>query len=228
MMQKANLVLILTILTLLVTGCGSLTKMRYSRGFKSNIEFNGRDRTAKTTEYKAAKAVKKGCTPTIAKSTKVITKLTDPINAFTKNTEIPRVGQTQKKATTSNWNKTTTGVLKIPEVARSPKQVTIRHASGPLEPNVLAGAILFYGAVILFTMVFISLVAPTTIFAFLSYFVLLIFFMAASCIMAIIGIILAFIGLIRIHESGGVYRGKWLALSIIIFAAAIIALVAIG
>ncbi len=181
-------------LLVLLNSCGVFTPMRYSRGFKSNLEFNFSKKEKNADRQVAAKAVKKS---NPQKTEDRANKLAEgqPNVVKTEPTENTAAEKTNGSNTNKHYWKvqTTPNDLEDHNVNDS---IPPKAEKLPYEPHVKWAAILF------FTGIFIPVIGT---------------------LLCIIGFILALKGKRLIDDSEGEYRGRGMANTIItIFTIAII------
>jgi hypothetical protein len=187
-----NILPFLLIITI-VSSCGVITKTRYGNGLKVNLENNLFSKKEKTIENKAEKAVKYH-----NNSNNLIATNSSHINldsaTFLNNNEIGAANL--ENDIVKNKTKNTAIILNKILEKTVPKAVNEEIAEiKPIEKHAKIAGWLFYGGLVG------SFIPYLNILAFLA---------------CLIGFILAFVALAKIRESGDKYRGKGLAISIIV------------
>jgi len=170
--------------------------MRYSRGFKSNLEFNFSKKEKKADRQVAAKPIKKSSPQKKENKTASIVEGESYIieNATTKNQSAEKT--IDNKVIQKDWKASTvTNALHSQITNDSLPKKPAKPEKLPYEPNVKWAGILFFGGLIL--SLFLPFVGIATI----------------------IGFFLALKGRRLIDESEGEYRGRGMANTIIIIVA---------
>jgi hypothetical protein len=180
-------------LLVLLNSCGVFTPMRYSKGFKSNLEFNFSKKEKKADRIVAAKAVKKSHPQkTEDRATNIAEGQSNVVETETLE------NNSAEKTNSSNNNKHSWKVQTTPinfEDHNVNDSIPTKAEKLPYEPHVKWAAILFFGGLILSSLLpFVG-------------------------IATIIGFFLALKGRRLIDESEGEFRGRGMANTIIIIVA---------
>jgi hypothetical protein len=209
-MMKNTVKLCVVILLITMSSCGVITKARYGNGLKLNVEFNGFKREKqkeKTTTIRVSRK-DKALEKTVEKET--LTEVVDTAISM-----VPSVSASIEKIADEEKNKVSktkkffNGAKKVIKaevakvVAQKPNK---RNGEGPMEPNTLVAAILFYGSIVL------QVALSFSEFAFIPGLSTVL----SLCVLA--GFILAIVGLHKHKRSDYAYSGYGLALSIVIIA----------
>lgn len=191
--KNSPILIISAVFILVLTSCGTLTPMRYSRGFKSNFEFGLGKKENKLERQVAVKAVKKQPLITGKSENTILTDdvLANKVSDFSVQTVIEKdkttvpINTRKKKLTLINKR------IKSPLVQLN-NIVHTTDESRPMEPNVKWAAISFFGGILL------TYVIPY------------------ASLLTLLGFILAIVGKGKIKQSNYAYSGEGLATAIII------------
>jgi hypothetical protein len=183
------------ILLLIISGCSTFTKMRYSKGFKTNIELFGKTNEPTTVPILPRKAVKKNSpnskVPAIAKSDYQDSILYHPFRGTIMNGDQSNIVQTRK-------NKPF-----MKNIISLTKDIQDKQ---PIEPTIAQGATMFYGGIVLsYVTAFLAnlLALPGII-------------LLLPLILILLGFIFCIVGLKRYNSAPDQYRGEGLAISVIV------------
>ncbi len=203
------------LIIMFLSGCGTFTKMRYSRGFKSNIEFNFHKKQGEPEKRNvAAKAKKRQNSPA----------LIPPPETTVSEVEIPAntptllIKKEKKDFTISRKKAQIQETLSFVKSSKNLQKAS--NEPKPLEPNIkLAGVFFLIYVVItaIATFILIGLLFGLfTIDPLLGIALLIVGGLAVS-VLSIFSFVLAIIGLRNMKRSRGEYRGAVLALFIIVW-----------
>lgn len=192
-MNKSIMIKGLLIITLL-SGCGTLTKMRYSHGYKVNIEWSGKKDAPVDETFLPLKAVKKRRVIT-SENTTAVKEKRDTVLSTPKNCDVnySEKSLNRRKAPL----KPAVKFFVVPDLTNDKK---------PMEPHIAAGGMMFYGGY-----------AVSFLFSFLMDILLLpvfVFLLPAAFILA--GFIFSITGLHRFNLAPNDFRGEGLAISVIV------------
>jgi len=177
----------------LLSSCGVMTKTRYGNGLKLDLGNNILAKKDKETELKAEKAIKKGVEYSKPIFQNSIAK--EPNKVIIQQDTLIRLNDEVKNNTSFKKDKKPLKWIKEIKDNVISKPLNVKYNDAPFEKNAIWAGILFYGGVLL---------GLTTIFPLI------------SGLMVLIGFILAIVSLGKIKKSGGLYRGKGLAISIVV------------
>ncbi|MES2618505.1 MAG: hypothetical protein V4613_11545 [Bacteroidota bacterium] len=184
---------------LLLSSCGTFTKMRYSRGFKADFSFNRKPKEAEAPILHANKAHKKKheSTSTIHNNNN-----SDSIYEVSKLSNISENIQPLATKQSYNVKKQNTDVAKHEKKTFTQKKT---EENIPIEPNVATGGIFYLlGYFFIGISGFASISTLSVILPFVGLLLLL------------IGFILAIIGLRKINRAPDQFRGEAIAIIIIV------------
>jgi hypothetical protein len=178
----------------LLSSCGSLTKMRYSRGFKSNFEFRSGKKEGEKERLTAARAVKKQGREKVyiasQKQPEIVT--VDP--GSNENLGPGAMNNVTEAAHKLKLRIKKTEDASIPDIIAKNKTGDASKDYGrPVEPNSQWAGILFLGG-ILFTFLFAGI----------------------GFILMLVAFVLAIIGIHKINQSGGLFGGLVIDILVII------------
>lgn len=189
----------------LLNSCGIITKTRYGNGLKLNLGERFRKEQGQAGTVRERKKPERRL---VFKPVSEEETLSAPQHAPEKAVMAATPSKTVKKL--QNFGKA--GSIRHHDTRVSAPEKTIsKTAQGvqnyrpPIEPNVKIGAILFYGGIL--TNIFLSGVSSAVAANVLGIIV---------SIAILLGFILSWIGLSNIRDSGGAFRGKGIAISVII------------
>lgn len=208
-MTKLKLLIPLALLILLFNACGVITKARYGNGLKLNIESNlfARKDQASTKHVVPKKKSKLKFSNNLLDSAKSMPELNDVATAFLSDSALGTTAFNYTAQAHKQRGRSTQHVLK--SAFKDGKKSIFSFTSSTsekrkTEPTLAAGAWLFFGSIVANAyIVYSTLTFPTWAF--------LVLFLAFFT-----GMILACIGLHNIKKSQNTYKGKALAISIIV------------
>jgi F0F1-type ATP synthase assembly protein I len=200
----------------LFSGCGSITKMRYSSGFKSNIEFNFRKNKGESEKRNiASKARKHQYIPNTVPPAETIISETKPSiatqSSLIKGKKNNHIFFSKKRLI----QKTLTAIVNSNEILH---QTT--NDPKPVEPHIKTAGVLF----LIYSLIYVAaiiifigwLLGGIIIDPYVGLVLLLVGGFAAGILM-ILSFVLAIIGLVNMSKSRGEYRGAALAITIILY-----------
>lgn len=208
-MTKLKLLIPLALLLLLFNACGVITKARYGNGLKLNIESNlfARKDQSPPKLVVPKKKNKPKSSNKLLDSTRLLPELNDVAIAFLPDSTLGTTALNHTAQTHKQHSRSRHHVLK--SAFKDGKKSIFYYTSSrsekrKTEPTLAAGAWLFFGSIVANAfIVYSTLTFPTWVFLllFLAFFT---------------GMILACIGLHKIKKSQNAYKGKALAISIIV------------
>lgn len=193
---------------MLLSSCGILTRTRYGNGLKLNLGSGLKKEQPSTASVKKEKKTAKlQFRPVFEES--IPDQVSDTFKTEAAGTSgLMKQNEKSKPrklpvAKGSRFEKYLAKSQKHREKEAETMSPGVRDYRAPMEPNVKIGAILFYGSLIGSYLIQVTSDIATVLGPLMG-------------LAMLIGFILAWIGLSNIRDSGGAYRGKGVAISIIV------------